>query len=284
MIIREIATPIWDLSPSFSRRIDRFGTTVAEYLEERGVCWGDDSQKSDILLYKEMTGNCTPQRWFYHQLRRWSHRPYISLIGEAREFAACAYRYADRHRTLAVAPGNELDRLYFALEWLDPQLDGWAKRADRICWIGRPLPERIELAGQFVEAGLPLDIYSREPWPLPNWQGYAASEVETSRQYRYRIVCENSLTSGYHSEKLFGSLRCGCVTFYQGDPALTLEQVAATSLPLDLDHLHNREAFSRAMLENIEHFMFGSDWEVYSYKSFYDRVLSRCRQVLGEGA
>lgn len=267
--------------PSFKRRIDRSGMTVGEYLHEPGAVWTRSSAgKADILLFKEMTGGWTPRKWFYHFRRRCARFPYLSLIGEAREFAGCAYRYADGRRTLAVAPAKEFSRLFFALEWLDPQLEDWPKRMDRICWIGRPLPKRVEWARQIIEAGLPLDIYSREPWPFPNWKGFAHSEVDTSRRYRYRIVCENSVTHGYHSEKFFGSLRCGCVTFYHGDTALDLAHVTAASLPLSLDHLLNREAFSQYTLDKINHFMFGSAWEIYSYRSFYDRIISRCRKIL----
>lgn len=282
--ISEMPSSNWELQPTFNLKIDRTGTTVAEYLEENKIVWQFGRKSCDIRLYKE-----TPDQIAIGPivrkvpgkiLRRSS--PHISLIGEPRELAPLSYRLADPKNTLAAAPGSKFERLFYACEWTDPLLDGWNKRLDRFCMIGRPTPERIELAKKMASLGIELDIYSRRPWPLPNWKGYAESEIETARRYKYKIVSENSSEYRYHSEKLFNSIRSGCVTFYSGDANLDLSFLGDSFFILSDQNLASYRELSSAVVKEMEKFMFSEAWEIYSFKQFYGRIIDLSLRVLGQ--
>ncbi|HBG06025.1 MAG: hypothetical protein A2075_15680 [Geobacteraceae bacterium GWC2_58_44] len=279
----ELPSGLWELRPTFNLKVGRTGVTVAHYLEENNVSWVfGDSRKADISLYKNDAGVLTGKRVLFEMKRRLlDRRKYLSLISEPREIAPAAYLLEDPRHALAVAPGNKFRRMYFASEWRDPRLDGWRNRLDRICWIARPLPERVAWAREISRAGIALDIYSKQPWPVPEWKGYAEDEVATAERYRYRIVCENSTREGYHSEKLFNSIRSGCVTFYQGDPTLDLPHAAGAFLPLTVEAVHNRQDLGEDVLGAVERFMFTDAWEIYSFKNFYDRILDLSLDLLG---
>lgn len=279
--ITEISSRIWSLHNLLGLTIDRSGTTVAEYLANRGVSWQLDAAKNaDVILYKEDVGSLNVRSCIQVLKRKLSNMRSISLIGEPRELAPAAYFFAKPEQTLAAAPGNNLNRLYFASEWLDPQLDGWNNRADRICWFARPTPERISLAMELLQMKVPLDIYSYQKWPLAEWLGHAEDEIEVSRRYRYRLVCENSHRFGYHSEKLFNSIRSGCVTFYQADPSLELTSVKGAFSPLDIKKIKNRQEVAEEILYGIDRFMFTSNWETYSFKLFFDRIISLAENLV----
>ncbi len=205
--------------------------------------------------------------------KRIEKKPYINLNGEAQENSRISYLLADPERTFSVAPGKRFKRLFFPSLWSDPRIETWDDRLDRICWIGRPLPERIRLAKKIESMGIDIDIYSREPWPLKNWKGYVADEIETSQKYRYRIVFENSMKNLYHSEKLFNSIRSGCVTFYLSDPELELPHLKGAYLKMNCDSLFKREELSQKTLDKMNHLMFSAGWEVYSFKSFFNQII-----------
>lgn len=61
----------------------------------------------------------------------------------------------------------------------------------------------------------------------------------------------------YHSEKLFNSIRSGCVTFYQGDPSLDLSHLAGGFIPLTMEAVVNRGDLAAETLSAMERFMFG---------------------------
>lgn len=275
--ISEIPSGIWNFSGYFNLPIDRSNTTVAEFLQQQNVIWtfGDDPH-ADFRVYKEeniRNGLLSLRRLQNEYEKRFENIPYLNLNGEAQENSRIAYMLADPARTVSVAPGTRFNRLYFPDLWSDPHIESWEKRMDRICWIGRPLPERIRLAQKINERGIGLDIYSRKPWPLPNWKGYATDEIEISLKYKYRIVYENSLKNLYHSEKLFNSIRSGCVTFYQADPRLELPHVKGAYLDMTDENLLKRGELSQKTLDNVGKFMFSKEWEVYSFKSFFKRFI-----------
>lgn len=280
LTIAEMNSDIWDLRPTFSWRADRSGSTVADFLEDRGVRWVQEGEKADVHLYKGGVGGLSISRVLLEARKRLMGPPAVTLLGEPRELAEGEYRLASHKSSLAVAPGAEFERLFFANVWTDPQLDGWKDRLDRICWIGRPTPERIEIARRMVDRGVPLDIYSRSPWPFPNWKGFAEDELLTARRYRYRIVSENYSTYGYHSEKLFNSLRAGCVTLYQGDSQVDLSHLGKGFLRLENENLEQRSELASGVLEGIEAVMFSEAWEVYSLRAFYVRLLKLVERVL----
>ena len=281
LIISEIPSGIWNFTPYFSLPVDRSGLTVADYLKQRNIIWkfGDDPS-ADVRVYKEeniRNGLVSFRRLKNEYQKRIEEKPYINLNGEAQENSRISYLLADPERTFSVAPGNRFKRLFFPGEWSDPRIETWNQRMDKICWIGRPLPERIRLAKNIVAMGIDIDIYSKEPWPLKNWMGYATDEVEVSQKYKYRVVFENSLKNLYHSEKLFNSIRTGCVTFYISDPNLELPHLEGAYLNMTFDNILKREELSPKILKNIGEFMLSGDWEIYSFKSFFDRIIDSFR-------
>jgi hypothetical protein len=241
--------------------------------------FGDDPH-ADFRVYKEE--NIRNGLLSYRRLRnefekRFEHIPYVNLNGEAQENSRISYLLADPERTFSVAPGRRFKRLYFPSAWSDPQIDTWEERMDRICWIGRPLPERVRLAKKINEMGIGLDIYSREPWNVSNWKGFVPDEIETSLRYKYRIVYENSQSNLYHSEKLFNSIRSGCVTFYLADPDLHLPHLDGVYVTMSDEHLLKREELSQRILNKIIEFMFSKRWEIYSFKSFFSKIIESYR-------
>jgi len=286
IIISEIPSKIWNFTTYFGMPVDRSGITVSDYLKQRNISWKfGDIPFADARVYKEenlANGLLSIRRLKNEYQKRIEKKPYINLNGEAQENSRISYLLADPERTFSVAPGNKFKRLYFPSLWSDPHTESWGERLDRVCWIGRPLPERIRLAKKINEMGIGLDIYSREPWPLPNWKGSAADEIETSSKYKYRMVYENSQKDLYHSEKLFNSIRSGCVTFYLADPELQLPELSGAFLPFNEKNLIERENVSDNVTKKILDVMFSNKWEIYSFKNFFgmiiDNIILNCRQ------
>jgi hypothetical protein len=279
--ISEIPSGIWNFSRYFNLPIDRSNTTVSDFLKQQNVTWiFGDYPHADFRVYKEeniRNGLLSIRRLRSEYEKRFDNIPYLNLNGEAQENSRIAYMLADPNVTFSVAPGTRFKRLYFPDVWSDPHIETWEERINRICWIGRPLPDRIRLAKKINEMGIGLDIFSRDPWPLPNWRGFATDEVETSLKYRYRIVYENSTKNLYHSEKLFNSIRSGCVTFYVADPDLELPHLKGAYLTMTDENLLKREDLCQKTLEKLEKFMFSTGWEVYSFKTFFKRFVDASR-------
>lgn len=263
--------------------IDRSGLSVREYLTSLGIEWTRDPKGCDVLVRKAELTEYTLQSIDAEQRFQagLNGQSWIYLIGEPRELAPLAYMFAPPAASLAVAPGHEFKRMQFCAEWKDPELEGWKSRADRICWIGRPIHDRIKAANEMIARGLPLDIFSREPWPVSAWRGPAEDDVLTAKTYRYRIVFENSVDHLYHSEKAFTSMRSGCVTFYRGDPRLDLKFLKGAVIPYSLEALLNREALAAKALDGMNAFLFSNDWEIYSPREFYRRIHDLAQQVVG---
>jgi len=277
LIIAEIPSGIWNFKPYFDMHVDRSTHTVADYLKQRNITWkfGDDPL-ADARVFKEenlSNGLISFRRFKNEYQKRVEKKPYLNLNGEAQENSKIAYFLADPDRTISVAPGKRFKRLYFPSLWSDPHIETWDQRSDRICWIGRPLPERIRLAKKLASMEIKIDIYSKEPWPLNNWMGYAPDEIEISQKYKYRIVFENSLKNLYHSEKLFNSIRSGCVTFYLADPDLELPHLKGAYLNLSCESLFKREELSQQILGKLHDVMFSKDWEIYSFRFFFDTII-----------
>jgi hypothetical protein len=129
------------------------------------------------------------------------------------------------------------------------------------------------MAKKIVSLGIDLDIYSKEPWPLTNWKGYAVDEIETSQKYKYRIVLENSLKNCYHSEKLFNSIRSGCVTLYLSDPELALPHLAGAFIPYNEGNLCEREDLSQEVMHEVGKVMYTDRCKVYSFRNFFDTII-----------
>ena len=281
LVIAEIPSRIWNFNDYFNLPVDRSGLTVADYLKQRNIIWkfGDDPS-ADVRVYKEeniRNGLVSFRRLKNEYQKRIEKKPYINLNGEAQENSRIAYFLADPEKTLSVAPCNRFKRLFFPSVWSDPQIETWNQRMDRICWIGRPLPERIRLAKNIVAMGIEIDIFSKESWPLKNWMGYTTDEAEVSKKYKYRVVFENSLKNCYHSEKLFNSIRSGCVTFYVSDPELDLPHLDGAYVKMSDENILNREDLSQRTLNRIGEVMYAGGWDTYSFKSFFDRIIDSFR-------
>lgn len=262
--------------------VDRSQTTITEYWRAKGFEFVDHPQKADVIIRKAELSTATLDLFRNDEPleRKFLEAPSVLFIGEPRELAWNAYRFADKLRTLAVAPGNEFQKMYFGRPWSDPQIEDWNKRLDRFVWIGRPIGHRLKIAQKLVEQGLPLDIYSREPWPLDCWKGPAKDDVETARAYKFRIACENSNAHLYHSEKLFTSIKSGCVSFYWGDPKLDLSFAKGAFLSLTPDNVARRNELAPKLLEGMNQFMFSKDWEIYSIRAFIDRSATLIQSCL----
>jgi hypothetical protein len=282
LTLYEAPSRLWTLEPTFTSAIDRSGVTVADFLREQNVRWQRvDPGAAQVRICKPGHGQLDLPGYVRGAIRTWfgADRSSVVLLGEPREASPLEYRFARPENTLACAPGDDLQRLYFAGVWLDPRLDGWHRREDRVCWIGRPTPARVEMARGLERSGVPFDIYSLAPWPLSSWRGYAEDETATSRRYRYRIVAENHAAHGYHSEKLFNSIRSGCVTFYGCCPSLSLPHLDGAYAALDVQALVQRADHAPTVLEGINRVMFTEAWTVYSYRAFYQRIIDMARQV-----
>ena len=275
--IAEIPSGIWNFSDYFDFPVDRSGMTVKDFLRQQNVTWvfGDDPG-ADFRVYKEeniRNGLFSFRRLRNEYEKRCEKIPYMNLNGEAQENSKIAYFLADPERTFSVAPGKKFKRLYFPSLWSDPHLDAWEERLNRICWIGRPLPERIRLAKKISQMGIDLDIYSSEPWSLPEWKGYAEDEIATAMKYKYRIVYENSLKNLYHSEKLFNSIRSGCVTYYVSDPELTLPHLEGAYIRSNPVSFVEGQDTSPDVVKEMNNVMFTGRWEIYSFKNFFKTII-----------
>jgi hypothetical protein len=282
--IAEIPSQIWNFSNYFQLPVDRSELTVAEYLRQRNVIWTfRDDPHSDFRVYKEeniRNGLISLRRLKNEYQKRFEKIPYMNLNGEAQENSRLAYLLADPERTYSVAPGKRFKRLYFPSLWSDPQIDTWEERLDRICWIGRPLPDRIRLAKKIMQMGVGLDIYSKEPWPLSGWKGFAEDEIATAMRYKYRLVYENSLKNLYHSEKLFNAIRSGCVTYYLADPHLKLPYLEGAYAPYNSQNIEEREEITQKILMNLKNVMYSEKWEIYSFKEFFRQIVDSARKIV----
>lgn len=264
MIISEMTSGCgWTISQNFDCPIDKTGKTVREYFKERNIHWKYDVSNADFFIYKHLS-NVPEIPW----------NKYVHIIGEPIHIKPWSYAVADTRNTLAVAPGNKFKRFFFGSTWEDPELDSWNDRLDKIIWVGAVSQERLDFAKKLLNAGIDFDIYGRSPWPLPNYKGYLEDFRKIPKKYKYRIVFETSLDQGFHSEKFFDSIRSGCVTFYMCDKNLNIPEIENIYIPLTIDNLKNKENFIDLYLENMKSFMYNDEWEIYSLKSYYNRIIS----------
>ncbi|MBN8555307.1 MAG: tetratricopeptide repeat protein [Deltaproteobacteria bacterium] len=270
--------------PSFSypkvfysqKKINRSGVTVENYFKENQIVWRPATENDDVWIRKTELSFDSPlcEEDEKKRIQKISRHPNLFLIPETREAAPIAYRFADPAKTFCVCPGDNLKMLHPPSEWTDPQLENWNKRQDRACWIGRPTLERIEFAKMLLANGVALDIFSEEPWPLSCWKGKAPSDIETARTYKYRFVFESSLHFKCHSEKLFLSLLSGCVSFYIADPTIDLKFLNNSYLNWNPENWKHRNEIAGQVIERMHSFLFSSDWEIYSYKNYFDTLIA----------
>jgi len=265
--------------------------SLREHLMARGISWEratkENMDGADLLFFKGIIDLPPHPRRLFRSLKaevmkRVLNKPFITLIGEPREHCRLSYLFSDREGTLCVAPDKELTRIFIPIDWREPHVEGWEQRKGHCCWIGRPMPDRVRAARELVNNGVELDIYSKQPWPLPCWKGFAIDDYQTSLGYKYRIVFENYPTHGYHSEKLFLSLRSGCVTFYRGDPRMVMPELRHLFVPYSLRKVIERDFDEKAMLRDVATFMRSDAWKTYSYEDFINTVIEKIYQRLDE--
>jgi len=268
------------------------GLTTREYLLSRGIEWevADRSniKGADLLFFKGVMDRPPhPRRvlkaFFTEIEKRLRDKPYLTLIGEPRQHCRLSYLLSDKDSTLCVAPGEKFERIFIPTDWMDPRLDSWNERQDRFCWIGRPMPDRIRAAKELVNNGIELDIYSRQPWPLDNWKGFALNDYETALRYKYRVVFENYPTHRYHSEKLFLSIKSGCVTFYRGDPKMELPEIDGLYVLYSVDTIVDHDYDEKPVLNEMRRFMGSDAWKMYSYHALIDKIIGKIGERVGPG-
>lgn len=282
--IAEIPSGIWNFTSYLSQPISSpLSETVSEYLEERDIRWVfGDVPDADFRVYKdENLGNglLSVQRLKNEYRKHFGNGPYMNINGEAQEHSRLSYALADPDKTYSVAPGTRFKRIYFPVKWRQPHIDTWKDRLDRVCIIGRPLPERIELVSQLRKLEVPFDVYGPISWDIPEWKGHSDDIHNTALQYKYQIVYENSLQDLYHSEKLMNSIMAGCVTFYRADYNLVLP-VEGAFLRYSNHAILNRDTLSDGIVENMKKVIFGGWWELYSFKSFFDTIVNEAERQI----
>lgn len=283
--VSEVNDDSWIFNYEPGLKVGRTSETVADLLEEHNVSWSINHPDADVLLFKEKLSRFTPD-CMASKLKesvRKRGRKYFNLIGEPVELAPLGWFFNVKHLTLSVAPGQKFKRFFFAAEWKDPEVDGWKKRTGEVVYIGRPTPERIRQVRAFIRHGVDIDIYSRQAWPLSQWKGPIAGglpgEHQALKEYKFRLVVENSYTRLYHSEKLFHTLRAGVIPFYLADPALDLPCITELALHPSDENILNRHDLAPCLLARMNAFMFSSKWEMYSIKNQYLQLLDFARRV-----
>jgi hypothetical protein len=182
--VAELHSDNWNIYPVLDS--ERIGDgTLREHLLAQGIEWEaankENIRTADLLFYKGvMDLPPHPRRvlkaFMAEVMKRVRGKPFLTLMGEPREHCRLSYLFSDKEAALCVAPDEELDRIFIPMEWRDPEIEGWGERKERWCWIGRPLPDRVRVAKELVRSGVPLDIFSKQPWPLASWKGFAPDD------------------------------------------------------------------------------------------------------------
>ncbi len=63
------------------------------------------------------------------------------------------------------------------------------------------------------------------------------------------------------------------MTYYLADPQLELSHLKDAYISCTSQNLNERENISSQTLNGIRDVMFGESWEVYSFRSFFDRII-----------
>lgn len=282
-ILSEIENPGWTLEHTLHYAIEADGTTAKDWLSSIGVEYHDGyTPRADLYVEKESYEMVRPRSFLRRPqlIARRMLRPTVVVIGEPYEFSKLAYWSCDPSQTLSIAPGDHFERTFYASKFPRPELKTWSARLDRICWIARPYPWRVNFVRSMIDAGIPIDVFSKYDWGLPCWRGPVLDTDETLRRYRYSIAAENFKTHGYHSEKLFQSIRSGCVTFYDCDPNLNLPHTEGLWSPMKIETMLAREENADKILRNIDSFIYGGGWKTYSAQSFWKRILLKGLQSI----
>lgn len=277
-VVSEIPNREWSIEHTLVHPIDTAGRTAGDWLRSIGVDYKmGDVPGADLYVEKESFEKVrmrTLAKRAYLLVRR-SLRPTVVIIGEPYEYSKLAYWFCSPRNTLAVAPGHRFERLYYATDRPDATLDGWDQRLDRIVWVARPYPWRLEFARKALAAGIPLDVYSRYDWGLPCWKGPSDDLHATLSAYRYAIAGENFSTHGCHTEKLNNALMAGCVPFYDCDPTLDIPEVRGTWAAMTLENMANREALARTIRPRQKEFFESKQRLIYTPHFFWAKILRK---------
>jgi hypothetical protein len=98
----------------------------------------------------------------------------------------------------------------------------YSERRNSILHFERQCPEQFDLFGYGWDH-LPMGVW-RDLWPFPvhrfpSYRGTVKNKWDVMPKYRFSLCYENIYGEpGYVSEKIFDSLRCGCIPIYWGAP------------------------------------------------------------------
>jgi len=284
--VAEIPNQNWNMYQILDTSMEN-GLTIREYLLYHDIEWkmaNDGSiRTADLLFFKGVMDYPPHPRKVFKAFsteifKRLNGKPFLTVMCEPREHCRLSYIFSDKDASLCAAPDDKLHRIFLPLDWMDPRTEEWNKRQDRFCWIGRPMPDRVRVAKELVKNGVELDIYSKNPWPLECWKGFAPDDYQTALDYKYRIVFENYPTHRYHSEKLFLSIRSGCVTFYRGDPKLDIPGIRELFVPYSMDNIVKHAYDENAILDKMDRFMHSDAWKIYSHQNRMDTIIKKIHE------
>jgi hypothetical protein len=286
--ISEVNNDSWIFNYEKKLKVDRTSETIADLLEKNNIKWSVNNYSADMLLFKENLSKITPVHIAkkFLEITKKFNKKYFNVVGEPVELTPLSWAFNNKDVTLSVAPGDKFQRFYFASEWQDPQIESWKNKLDKVVYIGRPTPERIKNVQMFIDAGVDIDIYSKQSWPFSQWKGFieggVPGEYQVLKKYKYRFVNENSYTHLYHSEKLFNAIRAGVVPFYMCDPQLEVPFIKDLYISPTIENIKNRNELSGKIIENINTFMFSKNWEMYSIKNQYEQIIKFSEKILNK--
>jgi hypothetical protein len=159
--ISEVNNDFWTFNYESKLVTDRSKETVAELLDEKRIKWSKNNYNADILIFKENTAEKTLAHLItkLKENKKKVGKKYFNLIGEPVELTPYSWYLNRRDVTLSVAPGDKYERFFFASEWKDPQIDTWHKKKNKVIYIGRPTPDRLENVKRLLDQGINMDIY-----------------------------------------------------------------------------------------------------------------------------
>lgn len=128
------------------------------------------------------------------------------------------------------------------------------ERVNGVCHVMRNhTPRRDQLIGQYQSSKLQSDMRFSEPHLRKK------DKIEMIKQYVYNLCPENSIRSGYITEKIVESCLAGCVPIYDGGDLesytpFNMDRVvyAGSDLPKDYEDIFNQPIFNENHKEMFE--------------------------------
>lgn len=141
----------------------------------------------------------------------------------------------------------------------------YSARRDAIRYFERKYPDNFDLFG-FMWDTSPTLLKQCLPWmhrSYPSYRGIVKNKWDVMPYYRFSICYENMRDEpGYVTEKIFDSMRCGCVPIYWGAP--NIEDY------VDADAFIDRRQFKTN--EKLDGYL--SNMTQHEYERFQDAIRS----------